>query len=1016
MLTGTWYTEQVVPQAGVASSEALAAKAEALSALVDEVSLQRMGKDQPADAGKGRLHVVLLSSASAGAPGRLVLLRAHGGTNGVPPHVQIALAVPLSAAPEKVVQQRVQQHVMEMSRAISRLTSTWGCKKKPIDWAAQLPGDHQLQVETCMLAFGTTTLELRVVSRLGVDKQGALRLLHRSSNAWPSRLVVLRRNFLLLYPLVEDGSTSDALPSAVLRIDPDSDVIEGFDDSSGAAPHAASDSTCRFALVAPTGEQAVLSAPDEHAKLVWVDAIQFASSVISAPWGETHQFSRNLLEGPPAKSETAVAVEPVRGHAASPAVDSGANGNRAVESRADSTSIAKANGSSASAALTVTDSSKLGQAAEDLDLASQGQELLPRALPSDTHTDIHTDTLQLPVPTENAPAAPAGAIRSNDADALNPSVIEDLREMVASKLRSICTDMMKGASSKPSGPDPSAAALVLGQNFLGRAQEEVAKLRRMVSAECNMEIDWINYVLGAGYPELEEFLGWVQASYLDNLEDPGLRRVARVANLRTDAFLAGLRGHEKPKPPSVSTVQPAVSVSISVTSPAEAETVAGHLGETITTAERTSATLVDASPPKVDNSAVLAMIKKGAIGDAVEACGDVRTGGMSNTTGQPCTAEYNFLLELCVEESLGESVASSIFSHLEQSEVLGLKPDATTYSHFIKILCHARNAARAITVLTQMQTRSHIPCDDDFMVVLDICVGLADVPKGIQVVTQAIEAGSTLSLVLLNALLGSSDTTEDATVLFQAITSAGYEPDKRSYQQLIEAACLCGDSSLTVRALRQMAKRDISPTEALLTRAVERTATINVHHTLKILELCAAGSLPLPAQDSVLFFLESCCREYSGGSSGSGRSGASSSKKLSVSAIQDCLTAMHSHGFKIEPDVKDTFRTLRVSVPFLPSQPWPECSSNNSGAVDLTTIPYCSWMFNVRSGSWRMQRRRRHKSLRRPSKANRNRQRWRAVGQHWKSMSCDPQSDRLRCDARCNAAVATVQSTRPTVI
>ena len=51
-------------------------------------------------------------------------------------------------------------------------------------------------------------------------------------------------------------------------------------------------------------------------------------------------------------------------------------------------------------------------------------------------------------------------------DAIDTGKIEALREMVGSKLRRMCTDMMKGASTKPSGPDPSAAALVLGQNFL----------------------------------------------------------------------------------------------------------------------------------------------------------------------------------------------------------------------------------------------------------------------------------------------------------------------------------------------------------------------------------------------------------------------------------------------------------------------------------------------------------------------------------------------------------------------
>jgi hypothetical protein len=45
MLSGIWYQEQAVLKQGVASSEALAAKAEALSALVDEVVEQRLSAD-----------------------------------------------------------------------------------------------------------------------------------------------------------------------------------------------------------------------------------------------------------------------------------------------------------------------------------------------------------------------------------------------------------------------------------------------------------------------------------------------------------------------------------------------------------------------------------------------------------------------------------------------------------------------------------------------------------------------------------------------------------------------------------------------------------------------------------------------------------------------------------------------------------------------------------------------------------------------------------------------------------
>lgn len=48
MLAGTWYQEQAVLQDGVASCEALAAKAEALSALVNEVTEQRVAVDDGA--------------------------------------------------------------------------------------------------------------------------------------------------------------------------------------------------------------------------------------------------------------------------------------------------------------------------------------------------------------------------------------------------------------------------------------------------------------------------------------------------------------------------------------------------------------------------------------------------------------------------------------------------------------------------------------------------------------------------------------------------------------------------------------------------------------------------------------------------------------------------------------------------------------------------------------------------------------------------------------------------------
>ena len=413
-----------------------------------------------------------------------------------------------------------------------------------------------------------------------------------------------------------------------------------------------------------------------------------------------------------------------------------------------------------------------------------------------------------------------------------------------------------------------------------RVEEEVSALRRTVGADCRMQTDWINYVLGAAYPELEEFLGWVQASYLDNLEDPGLRRLARVANLRTDAFLASLQGHEKPK----IGVNPPVHIPTHKIS-------ANDVGNEVScgAAVNTGTDDVAAYTP-VNITALVSLIQQGKIQDAVSACAQA----------QECTttmAACDFLLKLCSKEMLGEAAATAVLSHAEQNVEEAL--DVTIYSHFIEVLCQAKNAARAVAVLQQMRARGNTPRDEDFAAVISVCVGLADFSKGIQVVRQAIEAGSIPTLELMNALLSTTRTTEETTTAFQAISTAGHEPNKRSYQQLVEASCVCGDSSLAVRALRQMAKRDMMPTKDLVTRAVERCATVNVRHCLKILEMCAAESLPLPDREGVVYFLQMCCKN--GGS------------QLSASAVQDCLTAMHGVGFAIDPDVKDAFRTLRVS-------------------------------------------------------------------------------------------------------
>ena len=111
--------------------------------------------------------------------------------------------------------------------------------------------------------------------------------------------------------------------------------------------------------------------------------------------------------------------------------------------------------------------------------------------------------------------------------------------------------------------------------------------------------------------------------------------------------------------------------------------------------------------------------------------------------------------------------------------------------------------------------------------VLSACIEQEEVAKGTQLIADADAAGCRLELDSLNTLLGLSKTTAEATALFQRIAVVGHEPDGQSYQMLVEVACRCGDSSLAVRGLRQMAKRGLPPTRSLLTQALERTTSID---------------------------------------------------------------------------------------------------------------------------------------------------------------------------------------------
>ena len=197
-----------------------------------------------------------------------------------------------------------------------------------------------------------------------------------------------------------------------------------------------------FTVLDPTGEQqTVLSAADAQSRLVWMEALQFNCRVVSAPWRSDR----------PSYGQTVVGPAPVTTRKLS----GGSNANdRPVGKKL------------------MEEASPVGltaSAARSSNLASENQP------PATQFTDEHLslDSAMAIVPLTNAELLPAqqasaesGLVEHALDHAIDPKKIEALREMVGTTLRHVCTDMMKGAAKKPSGPDPSAAALVLGQNFL----------------------------------------------------------------------------------------------------------------------------------------------------------------------------------------------------------------------------------------------------------------------------------------------------------------------------------------------------------------------------------------------------------------------------------------------------------------------------------------------------------------------------------------------------------------------
>ena len=63
------------------------------------------------------------------------------------------------------------------------------------------------------------------------------------------------------------------------------------------------------------------------------------------------------------------------------------------------------------------------------------------------------------------------------------------------------------------------------------------------------------------------------------------------------------------------------------------------------------------------------------------------------------TATYNYLLRLCLQESLGEGPAAGVYSHLGRA---GLEADGETYGSMVRVLCRARNVAKALVLLSEM--------------------------------------------------------------------------------------------------------------------------------------------------------------------------------------------------------------------------------------------------------------------------------------------------------------------------
>lgn len=193
----------------------------------------------------------------------------------------------------------------------------------------------------------------------------------------------------------------------------------------------------------------MFSAADKQSRLVWMDALQFNGRVVSAPW-QSDQIPRNMHDTATEAAKTAqVVVDLGRTARLSGGPSAASDAGHTLKKKPVDTDLAVGLANSG-------------------DLASEEQVQATRIADENVGQDSATGVLTKVDSSMNRDAsADSFSTECYRLDQpIDPKKIEALREMVGSKLRRICTDMMKAASKKPSGPDPSAAALVLGQNFL----------------------------------------------------------------------------------------------------------------------------------------------------------------------------------------------------------------------------------------------------------------------------------------------------------------------------------------------------------------------------------------------------------------------------------------------------------------------------------------------------------------------------------------------------------------------